>query len=121
MNKNSKKAKQLYLECDGTNPEVNTLMPFHYKGFQGKHIQFTMIAGIMINRYASEEYKNDWIPYNKDNFHIGKWDKEGWNNMKSEVYKMEKKGLVETKLEDNQTYIRLTVDELFNSNIYKTK
>ena len=120
---NSEKARKLYEECDNANPVENTLMAWDYEGFQGLRgeIHYSMVAGIMINSYAVKEFKNDWIPLERETFYIQKWDKEGWTSTKNTIYKMKKKGFVETTLIDNKNYIRLTCDDLYNAEIYKTR
>ena len=117
--KNSEKAKQLYVECDNCNPNESTLMPWNYQGIQDKDIYYPMVFGMMINKYALEEFEDDWIPLERETFYIQKSDKEGWTATKSVIYRMEKKGYVETTLKDNKNYIRLTCDDLFNADIYK--
>ncbi|WP_336864676.1 hypothetical protein [Peribacillus frigoritolerans] len=118
---NSEKAKQLYLACDNCDPEVSTLMPFFL--FEGKRggIYPQMLLGMMINKYATEKFEDDWIPFNKESFYIGKQDKEGWVNYKKYAYRLKKKGYVEMKFENNQNWIRLTTDEPYNPELYKRK
>lgn len=118
---NSEKSKQLYLECNNTDPNVSTLMPFHFEGFQGLRgeIYYSMISGMMINSYAIKDFEDDWIPFNPETFSLGNTDKEGWKDIKSTVYRMEKKGFVETTMKESKNYIRLTCDDIFNADIYK--
>lgn len=116
---NSVKAKELYAACGNTDPNENTLLPFYYEPIKEKLIYYPMVLGLMINHYATQDFEDDWIPMNRESFFIGKDDKEGWTQYKSVVYKLEKKGFIESKFESNQNYIRLTHDELYNPEIYK--
>jgi hypothetical protein len=52
---------------------------------------------------------------------IRKDDKEGWKSLKSTIYRLEKKEMVQTAFKNSKNYIRLSADDLFNAEIYKTK
>ncbi|MEH7114522.1 hypothetical protein V7124_19475 [Neobacillus niacini] len=118
----STKAKKLYVDCKNTDPEISILMPFHVEKFQGRNFHHAMIIGQLINKYALGQFEEDeWIEFSRENFYIQKSDKEGWTNLKSNVYRLEKKGFVETKFENGVNFIRLTNnnDEIFNAEVYK--
>lgn len=111
-------AKQLYINCDNTDPKQSTLMPVHFF----KEIYTPLLVGKLVNAYANEDcLKDDWVIFNKQNFYMGKWDKEGWTNAKRCMYKLEKKGFIESKFENNQNYVRLISSLFYDREIYKRK
>jgi len=117
----SEKAKQLYLDCDNTDPNMSMLMPYRLEKIEKRNIYFAMLIGQLINKYALEDFEDDWLEYSRETFYIGKQDKEGWSSVKSTVYRLEKKGYVETKFENGMDYIRLANgnDDIFDVEIYK--
>ena len=111
----AERAKQLYVTCENTNPNENTLMPIGLikKGFS---LHAYMFMGMLVNRYATDK-TSEWAPLTKKEFMA--LNKEDWTGIKSAVYKLEKKGYIETKLENNQNYVRLVDNELiFDEKLY---
>jgi len=112
----AERAKQLYVDCENTNPNDNTLLAY---GFIKKGFDFNafMVMGMLVNRYATGKV-TDWAPLNKETFMV--FNKEDWTNVKSALYKLEKKGYVETKFENNQNYVRLLDNDfVFDENTYR--
>lgn len=105
---NSEKAKQLYLACDNCDPNESTLMPFHLFDDRRGGVYPPMLLGILINKYATEEFEGDWIPFERTTFFARNGEREVWKEYKAAIYRLEKKGRAETKTEDGQSYIRLT-------------
>lgn len=119
MDKNNKeKAKKLYESCE-VNPEENTLLPVKYFDSQTGGIFHAMVLGNLINRYSQETYEDDWIPLTKETFHIGKQDDDGWKSIKNSIYKLEKKKFVETTMNENQNYIRISTDTFYDAEMYR--
>ncbi|WP_110926807.1 hypothetical protein [Bacillus massiliglaciei] len=118
---NSEKAQQLYLDCENTNPEENMLMPYRLFSPQGRSMYFPFILGRLVNEYAKNEYTDDWIPYVREAFYLSAGEKALWSEYKSAIYKLEKKGYLETKMENNVNFIRIHEDAsaLYESDNYR--
>lgn len=115
----SEKAKELYVNCDNTDPNESTLMPFHYERFMDTDILFNMVAAFLINRYALQNYNQDWIPY-AEGIRVHK-NSQMWNELKLIVNNMEELEFLETKVEKNQTFIRWCDDGIYEPENYQTK
>ncbi|MFC8983852.1 hypothetical protein ACFT6Z_36080 [Streptomyces sp. NPDC057131] len=116
------KAKQLYADCDNADPNITILMPFRLPEFKDRNVFYTMFLGQLIHKYAIEQTVNDeWVKFNRESFYVNKNDKEGWKSLKSTCYRLEKKGLIETKFENGSNFVRLNKsnDEIFNPELYK--
>jgi len=112
----AEKAKQLYVNCENTNPNENTLLAY---GLKEKGFDFYghLVMGLLVNRYATGKV-TDWAPLNKETFTV--FNNEDWTNTKRTLYKLEKKGYVETKFENNQNFVRLLDNDfIFDEKTYR--
>ena len=112
----AERAKQLYVDCENMNPKENTLLAY---GLKDKGFDFYgyLVMGMLVNRYATGAVK-DWAPLTKKTFMV--FNKEDWTHTKRTLYKLEKKGYVETKMENNQNYVRLLDNDLiFDEKTYR--
>ncbi|UOE63007.1 hypothetical protein HPB58_12880 [Priestia filamentosa] len=116
---NSEKARKLYEECDGTNPERNTLMPSKYMHDNNYDIYAELFIGIVVNYYATKEFENDLVPISKEDLFIRSDDKEGWTNMKRAIYKLKKKSLIEVIEKENKKFARILVDDFYDPELYR--
>ncbi len=122
MINNSALAKQLYKNCNNCDPKESMLMPYKVLTVeQGYTIYSSAIVGIMINHYANNDFKNDWIPFTKENFHM----KEYENIEEIEeiaIQQLGHNGHIEFSMFPNEpNKIRLVNDMFYDPSIYKNK